>query len=201
MRTISGSSASGRTPTDPNKMFYDIWTYELVPAGAGMARSAPSTRAGSTATSRSAWCSTRTRPICPNVQAGMHSGGFRGLWIGRQELRIRHFHKVIDDYLFPPGSRPRRLELGRRHMTFSMTFGPRAPAASAYRNMKLIREFEERLHIEIATGEIPGFTHLYCGPGGRRGRGVRAADRCGLHRQHPPRPRPLHRQGMRRARA
>ena len=34
---------------------------------------------------------------------------------------------------------------------------------SAYRQMKLIREFEERLHIEIATGEIPGFTHLYAG--------------------------------------
>ena len=33
----------------------------------------------------------------------------------------------------------------------------------AYRQMKIIREFEERLHIEIATGDIPGFTHLYAG--------------------------------------
>ncbi len=33
----------------------------------------------------------------------------------------------------------------------------------AYRQMKVIREFEERLHIEIMTGEIAGFTHLYCG--------------------------------------
>jgi pyruvate dehydrogenase E1 component alpha subunit len=33
----------------------------------------------------------------------------------------------------------------------------------AYRQMKLIREFEERLHVEIATGDIPGFTHLYAG--------------------------------------
>ncbi|MGC8517790.1 MAG: thiamine pyrophosphate-dependent dehydrogenase E1 component subunit alpha [Steroidobacteraceae bacterium] len=32
-----------------------------------------------------------------------------------------------------------------------------------YRRMKMIREFEERLHVEIATGEIPGFTHLYAG--------------------------------------
>ena len=32
-----------------------------------------------------------------------------------------------------------------------------------YRQMKTIREFEERLHVEIATGEIPGFTHLYAG--------------------------------------
>jgi pyruvate dehydrogenase E1 component alpha subunit len=29
--------------------------------------------------------------------------------------------------------------------------------------MKTIREFEERLHVEIATGAIPGFTHLYAG--------------------------------------
>ncbi|WP_095012625.1 thiamine pyrophosphate-dependent dehydrogenase E1 component subunit alpha [Tsuneonella mangrovi] len=33
----------------------------------------------------------------------------------------------------------------------------------AYRRMKIIREFEERLHNEIATGEIAGFTHLYGG--------------------------------------
>ncbi|NOW48016.1 pyruvate dehydrogenase E1 component alpha subunit [Novosphingobium sp. SG751A] len=34
---------------------------------------------------------------------------------------------------------------------------------AAYRQMKIIREFEERLHVEIQTGEIAGFTHLYCG--------------------------------------
>ena len=33
----------------------------------------------------------------------------------------------------------------------------------AYRRMKTIREFEERLHQEIASGEIAGFTHLYAG--------------------------------------
>lgn len=33
----------------------------------------------------------------------------------------------------------------------------------AYRQMKTIREFEERLHVEIQTGAIPGFTHLYSG--------------------------------------
>lgn len=32
-----------------------------------------------------------------------------------------------------------------------------------YRQMKTIREFEERLHKEIMTGEIAGFTHLYSG--------------------------------------
>lgn len=33
----------------------------------------------------------------------------------------------------------------------------------AYRTMRTIRAFEERLHEEFATGEIPGFVHLYAG--------------------------------------
>src|SRR6201987_3896488 len=33
----------------------------------------------------------------------------------------------------------------------------------AYRVMSLIRAFEERLHVEFAAGEIPGFVHLYAG--------------------------------------
>jgi len=33
----------------------------------------------------------------------------------------------------------------------------------AYRVMRTIREFEERLHQEFATGDIPGFVHLYAG--------------------------------------
>ena len=46
---------------------------------------------------------------------------------------------------------------------------PRAEEAGAeqlaqwYRTMRTIREFEERLHTEFATGEIPGFVHLYAG--------------------------------------
>ena len=34
---------------------------------------------------------------------------------------------------------------------------------SSYRKMATIRMFEERLHEEIKTGEIAGFTHLYAG--------------------------------------
>ena len=34
---------------------------------------------------------------------------------------------------------------------------------NAYRVMRTIREFEDRLHIEMATGEVPGFAHLYAG--------------------------------------
>lgn len=38
-----------------------------------------------------------------------------------------------------------------------------AQIKQAYTQMRLIREFEERLHIENRTGEIAGFTHLYAG--------------------------------------
>ena len=33
----------------------------------------------------------------------------------------------------------------------------------AYETMKTIREFEERVHVEFATGDMPGFVHLYAG--------------------------------------
>ena len=34
---------------------------------------------------------------------------------------------------------------------------------NAYRTMRTIRDFEERVHKEFATGEISGFVHLYAG--------------------------------------
>ena len=33
----------------------------------------------------------------------------------------------------------------------------------AYRDMRTIREFEERVHEQFAAGDIPGFVHLYAG--------------------------------------
>ena len=40
---------------------------------------------------------------------------------------------------------------------------PKQTLLRAYRQMKTIREFEERVHAEIMNGQIPGFTHLYTG--------------------------------------
>ena len=34
---------------------------------------------------------------------------------------------------------------------------------AAYRRMRTIREFEERLHVDFSRGDIPGFVHLYAG--------------------------------------
>ena len=39
----------------------------------------------------------------------------------------------------------------------------KADLLKAYRTMRTIRAFEERLHVEFASGEIPGFVHLYAG--------------------------------------
>ena len=39
----------------------------------------------------------------------------------------------------------------------------KADLLKAYRIMKTIREFEERIHMEFAGGDIPGFVHLYAG--------------------------------------
>jgi TPP-dependent pyruvate/acetoin dehydrogenase alpha subunit len=40
---------------------------------------------------------------------------------------------------------------------------PRNTLLTAYRQMTEIRQFEERLHKENTTGDIPGFIHLYAG--------------------------------------
>ena len=39
----------------------------------------------------------------------------------------------------------------------------RSEFKEAYRRMRTIREFEERLHVEFSNGQIPGFVHLYAG--------------------------------------
>lgn len=39
----------------------------------------------------------------------------------------------------------------------------REQLVKAYRQMKVIREFEDRVNTECLTGAIPGFTHLYSG--------------------------------------
>ena len=61
----------------------------------------------------------------------------------------------------------------------------------AYRVMRTIREFEERLHGEFATGEIPGFVHLYAGEEAIAAGVMRATSRDDDYvASHAPRPRP-----------
>ncbi|HEY2808249.1 MAG TPA: aromatic ring-hydroxylating dioxygenase subunit alpha [Steroidobacteraceae bacterium] len=92
-------------PTDPDRMFYDIMTYELVPQGAEWPERVQHKKWVHGDKSIGTVLDQDAANL-PGVQAGMHSAGFPGLWIGRQELRIRHFHKVIDDYVYGAAGRP-----------------------------------------------------------------------------------------------
>ena len=84
--------------TDPNKMYYDLQNYSLFPA-----EQEPPPRPvheqfkhGEQSIGE---VLDQDASNLAMVQAGMNSAGYRGLWISTQELRIRHFHKTIDDYL------------------------------------------------------------------------------------------------------
>ena len=90
--------------SDPNKMYYDIWTFELVPEGQEWPDRPRHQRFRYGEKSIGLVLDQDAQNL-PNVQAGMHSAGFEGLWLGKQELRIRHFHKVLDDYVYGPDAR------------------------------------------------------------------------------------------------
>ena len=57
-----------------------------------------------------------------------------------------------------PARKPARAPAARQAFPLA-----KADLLGAYRTMRTIREFEERLHIEFAKGDIPGFVHLYAG--------------------------------------
>jgi phenylpropionate dioxygenase-like ring-hydroxylating dioxygenase large terminal subunit len=91
--------------TDPNKMYFDLWTFELL-------------KDGEPHPERPEWAFYRhgEKSIgqvldqdafnLPRVQKGMQSAGFKGgLWLGDQEIRLRHFHKTIDDFIYGPGGK------------------------------------------------------------------------------------------------
>ena len=92
-------------PTDPDRMLYDIWTFELVPEGHEWP-ARPKHQQFKHGEKSIGLVLDQDAANLPGVQAGMHSAAFEGLWIGAQELRIRHFHKVIDDYVYGPGGKP-----------------------------------------------------------------------------------------------
>lgn len=86
-------------PTDPNKMFFDIWTFDLVPDGKQWPER-PEHKQFAHGDKSIGLVLNQDAANLPGVQAGMNSRGYRGLWLGKQELRIRHFHKTLDDYVY-----------------------------------------------------------------------------------------------------
>jgi phenylpropionate dioxygenase-like ring-hydroxylating dioxygenase large terminal subunit len=91
--------------TDPDRMYYDIWTFELVPDGHERPER-PRHQHFRHGDKSIGLVLDQDSANLPGVQQGMHSAAYPGLWLGSQELRIRHFHKVIDDYVYGPGAKP-----------------------------------------------------------------------------------------------
>ena len=85
--------------TDPNKMLYDLWMFELVPEGEERP-ARPKHQHFRHGDKTIGQVLDQDAFNLPSVQMGMQSSAFEGLWLGEQELRIRHFHKVIDDYIY-----------------------------------------------------------------------------------------------------
>ena len=91
-------------PSDPNKMFYDLWMFELVPEGAPWPKRVKHQHFKHGDKSIGQVLDQDAFNL-PTVQKGMQSSAFKGLWVGDQELRIRHFHNVIDGYVYGPNGR------------------------------------------------------------------------------------------------
>ena len=86
-------------PEDPNKMFFDIWMFELIPEGEEWPP-LPKHDFRPEGSSRSlGMVIDQDASNLATVQQGMNSAGFNGLWLSDQELRLRHFHKTISEYV------------------------------------------------------------------------------------------------------
>jgi phenylpropionate dioxygenase-like ring-hydroxylating dioxygenase large terminal subunit len=94
-------------PTDPDRMFFDFYNLVRLP-NADIPRPEPEFHVASD--------DLLLQPVggggellaqdtynLPRIQNGMHSAGFTGLHLGNQEIRIRHFHHNMDQYLESEG--------------------------------------------------------------------------------------------------
>ncbi len=87
--------------TDPNKMYYDLQNYVRIPEGAEPPPRPVHTTHKHGEISLGLGLDQDSYNL-PRVQKGMNSRSFKGLLINYRERRIRHMHKVIDDYLEGP---------------------------------------------------------------------------------------------------
>ena len=88
-------------PTDPNRMYWDFQEYQRVPRGADPPPRRPHRH--------SVWGDGQEKELhralqqdgwaAPPIQKGLHSQGYKGLYLAHQERRIRHFHRILDGYL------------------------------------------------------------------------------------------------------
>jgi phenylpropionate dioxygenase-like ring-hydroxylating dioxygenase large terminal subunit len=85
-------------PTDPQKMLFDFQDYLRWPASLGPRERPPHRTDAEGGTSLGVVLDQDLYNL-PRVQAGMRSRAFEGLLLSAQERRVRHFHRVLDDYL------------------------------------------------------------------------------------------------------
>lgn len=84
-------------PTDPNAMFFDLMNFaHLEPGTPHMLPEHRTYRHGEISLGL---VLDQDAHNLPRVQEGMNSAAYDGLVLGEQELRIRHFHKVLMDFV------------------------------------------------------------------------------------------------------
>ena len=87
--------------TDPNKMLFDLQTYVRIPPGADWPPRPVHTTHKHGEISIGLVLDQDSYNL-PRVQKGMNSRAYKGLLINYRERRIRHMHKVLDNYLEGP---------------------------------------------------------------------------------------------------
>jgi phenylpropionate dioxygenase-like ring-hydroxylating dioxygenase large terminal subunit len=89
-------------PTDPNKMFYDVMNFTHLPVDEPYHLPEHVTfKHGQISLGQ---VLDQDAHNLPRVQEGMNSRAYEGLIVGTQELRIRHFHAVLMDYVEGDGT-------------------------------------------------------------------------------------------------
>jgi len=85
-------------PTDPNKMLWDLQSFQMMPKGAEPPP-LPDHEQYSHGEKSVGLVLDQDSVNVPHIQKGMQSAGYEGLWISKQERRIRHMHKTLMDYI------------------------------------------------------------------------------------------------------
>jgi Ring hydroxylating alpha subunit (catalytic domain) len=86
---------------DPNKMLFDLQNFVRIPPGA-TPPPRPEHEHYKHGDISLGLVLDQDAYNLPRVQRGMNSKAFPGIWINYKERRIRHMHKVIDDYIAGP---------------------------------------------------------------------------------------------------
>jgi len=84
--------------SDPGKMYYDVQMFQLLPKGTPKPE-VPDHEQFKHGERSLGLVLDQDSVNLPHVQKGMGSDAFAGLWISKQERRIRHMHKTLMDYI------------------------------------------------------------------------------------------------------